>query len=67
MKRVLFLAIIILFAAGLVYAETSIKPITQGDLKDLKGAWTGERIGHRGGAERVDLLISTDSLPIKGE
>jgi len=41
MKRVLFLAIIILFAAGLVYAETSIKPITLDDLKDLKGAWTG--------------------------
>jgi len=28
----------IFFVAGLVYAETSIKPITLDDLKDLKGA-----------------------------
>jgi len=67
MKRVLSLAMIILFAAGLAYAKTSIKPITEDDLKDLKGAWIGERIGHRGGAEQVDLFISNDSLPLEGE
>jgi hypothetical protein len=67
MKRLLFLAMIIFCAAGFVYAKTSIKPITPDDLKDLKGAWTGERIGQQGGVERVDLILSNDSLPLEGK
>ena len=66
-KKVVLLTTIIFFAAGLAYAGSAVRPITQDDLKDLKGAWTGERIGHRGRAERVDVLISTRSLPLQGE
>lgn len=67
MKRALFLTLVILLVAGFATAKTPITPITKHDLKDLKGAWTGERIGQRGGVERVDLIIFNDSLPLEGE
>lgn len=67
MKRVIFLTIVILLVAVFATAKPPITPITKDDLKDLKGTWTGERLGQRGGVERVDLIISNDSLPLEGE
>ena len=67
MKRALFLTLVILLVAAFASAKTSVTPITKHDLKDLKGAWTGERIGRRGGVEGVDLIIFNDSLPLEGE
>lgn len=67
MKKALFLIMIILLVAAFATAKTPIMPITKHDLKDLKWTWTGERIGQRGGVERVDLIISNDSLPLEGE
>jgi hypothetical protein len=67
MKRALFLTMVILLVAGFATAKTPVTPITKHDLKDLKGSWTGERIGRRGGVEGVDLIIFNDSLPLVGE
>lgn len=67
MKKVFFLAMVFLVVVSCATAKTAIKPITQDDLKDLKGEWTGKRIGQLGGVERVDLIIYNDSLPLDGE
>jgi hypothetical protein len=67
MKRAIFLTMVILLVAVFAAAKPQITPITKHDLKDFKGAWTGERLGQRGGVERVDLIISNDSLPLEGE
>ena len=58
---------VILLVAGFATAKTPVTPITKHDLKDLKGIWTGERLGQRGGVAKVDLIISNDSLPLAGE
>ena len=67
MKRALFLTMVILLVAVFATAKAPVTPITKHDLKDLKGAWTGERLGQRGGFEGVDLIIFNDSLPLEGE
>ena len=67
MKKLFFFAMVILLGASFVTAKTAVKPITQDDLKDLKGEWRGERIGQLGGVHRTDLIIFNDSLPLKGE
>jgi hypothetical protein len=67
MKKALFLTMMILLAAAFATAKTPLTPITKDDLKDLKGTWTGERLGQRGGVGSVDLVISNDSLPLEGE
>jgi hypothetical protein len=66
MKRVLFLAMVILLAGGFAIAKTADTPITPEDLTDLMGAWTGQRVG-KGGSNRTDLNINNDSLPLKGD
>lgn len=65
MKRALFLAMVILLVSGFAIAKTAETPITPADLTDLKGAWTGQRVG-RVGTNRTDLNIINDSLPLKG-
>ena len=67
MKKVFFLATLIPLLVCCATAITPLKPISQDDLKDLKGEWTGERHGQLGGVERVDLKIYNDSLPLEGE
>ena len=67
MKKAFFLTMVILLVAVFATAKPPVTPITKHDLKDLKGAWTGERIGQRGGREKVDLKISNDNLPLEGE
>ena len=67
MKRALLLTMVIILVAGFANAKPPLTPITRNDLKDLKGAWTGERIGQRGGVEKVSLIISNDSLPLEGK
>jgi hypothetical protein len=67
MKKVLFFVMVIaLLVGGLAIAKLVDTPITPADLKDLKGAWTGERAGALG-SSRTDLTISNDSLPLNGE
>jgi hypothetical protein len=66
MKKVLFFAMVIaLLASGLAVAKLVDTPITAADLKDIMGTWTGERSGPR--ADKTDLKILNDSLPLKGE
>jgi hypothetical protein len=67
MKKVLFLTMLILLFVGSVTAKAPFTPITQDDLKDLKGEWTGERLAKVGGTQNTDLKIYNDSLPLKGE
>ena len=67
MKKVLFLTMVILLFVGFATAKAPFTPISQSDLKDLKGEWTGERIKQRGGTERTDLTIYNARLPLKGE
>jgi hypothetical protein len=67
MKKAIFLTIVILLIASFATAKTPITPITKDDLKDLKGTWTGERLGQRGGVAKVNLIISDDTLPLEGE
>lgn len=67
MRKVFFFAMVILLGASFAHAKTAVKPITQDDLKDLKGEWRGERIGQLGGVAKTDLIILNDSLPLKGE
>ena len=67
MKKVLFLIVVILLFVGSVTAEAPFTPITQDDLKDLKGEWTGERTAVIGGTRKTDLKIHNDSLPLQGE
>jgi hypothetical protein len=66
MKKVLFVTMLILLFVGSVTAKAPFTPISQDDLKDLKGEWTGERLCI-GGKVRTDLKIYNDSLPLKGE
>jgi len=67
MKRVLFLAMALLLVGGLAIAKTAVIPITPADLKDLKGAWTGERYAQVGGQMRTDLTLYNESLPLEGD
>lgn len=67
MKRALFLTTVILLVVGLAAAKALVTPITLADLKDLKGKWTGERLARVGGAQRTDLTLFNDSLPLEGE
>jgi hypothetical protein len=67
MKRAIFLAMMILLVAAFAIAKPPVTPISQDNLKDLKGMWTGERLGQRGGLEKIDLKINNDSIPLKGE
>jgi hypothetical protein len=67
MNRILFLTMAILLLAVFATAKTPLTPITKDDLKDLKGTWTGERLGQRGGVAKLNLIISDDTLPLEGE
>jgi hypothetical protein len=66
-KKILFLTMVILLFVGFATAKAPFTPISQDDLKDLKGEWIGERLGDRGNFERIDLKINNDSIPVKGE
>jgi hypothetical protein len=66
MKRVLFLAMVIVLVGGFAIAKTVDTPITVADLKDLKGEWTGERSAKLGSL-RTDLKIYNDSLPLEAD
>ena len=67
MKRSIFLAMVILLVAAFAIAKPPVTPISQDDLKDLKGEWTGERLALDGSTQKTDLQINNDSLPLKGE
>ena len=66
MKKALFLAMIIFLLISCATAIIPVKPISQADLKDLKGEWTGERHS-QAAVNRTDLKIYNDSLPLRGE
>jgi hypothetical protein len=70
MKRMIFSGCIILVFASMVlvsYAAMTKQPITVKDLPDLKGKWTGSRVGGGGTRLNTDLEISNDSLPVQGK
>ena len=67
MKRSIFLAMVILLVAAFAIAKPPVTPISQDDLKDLKGEWTGERLAQDGSTQKTDLQINNDSLPLEGE
>lgn len=66
MKRVFFLAMMILIVVSFTIAKTPVMAIANDDLKDLQGDWTGER-ERQGIYAKTDLRISNDSLPLRGE
>lgn len=49
------------------YAKMEKIAISEGNLPDLKGKWTGSRIGGSGMRLNTDLEISNDSLPVQGK
>jgi hypothetical protein len=63
MKKAFFLTMVILLIVGFATAKTPVTPITQNDLKDLKGEWTGKR----GLNLETNLTIDNDNLPLTGE
>jgi hypothetical protein len=65
MKKVFLLVIMILLLGGFATAKTPVTPITNNDLTDLKGEWTGERLGKMG-ILRTDLTIDNDMIPLRG-
>ena len=65
MKKICLLVIIILLLGGLAIAKTPVTPITNNNLTDLKGAWTGDRLGKMGNL-KTDLTIYNDVLPLRG-
>ncbi len=70
MKRIVYGGVIIqiIILIGMVsYAAMTKQPITVKDLPDLKGKWTGSRIGGGGIRLNADLEISNDSLPVQGK
>lgn len=65
MKKIFLLVIVIFVLGGLATAKTPVTPITNNDLADLKGEWTGDRLGKMGNL-RTDLTIYNDILPLRG-
>jgi hypothetical protein len=70
MKRMIFSGFIVLVLASMVivgYAEMQKIAISEGNLADLKGKWTGSRTLGPGTALNTDLEISSNSLPVQGK
>ncbi len=65
MKKICLLVIVIFLLGGLATAKTPVTLITNNDLPDLKGEWTGDRLGKMGNL-RTDLTIYNDMLPLRG-
>ena len=70
MKRIIFPWGVILLTISMTlvsYAKMEKIAISEGNLADLKGKWTGSRIGGSGMRMNTDLEISNDSLPVQGK
>jgi hypothetical protein len=70
MKRMIFPGCIILVLASMVfvsYAEMQKVALSEGNLADLKGKWTGSRTTQGRIGLNTDLEISNDSLPVQGK
>lgn len=70
MKRIIFpwgVILVIISIALVSYAKMEKIAISEGNLPDLKGKWTGSRIGGGGMRLNTDLEISNDSLPVQGK
>jgi len=66
----IFPGCIILVLASMVfvsYAEMQKVALSEGNLADLKGKWTGSRTTEGRIGINTDLEISNDSLPVKGK
>jgi hypothetical protein len=69
MKRIIFpwgVILLIISMALVSYAKMEKIAISEGNLPDLKGKWTGSRIGGGGMRLNTDFEISNDSLPVQG-
>jgi lipocalin len=56
MKKAFFLAMIIFLLISCAAAPIPVKPISQDDLNELKGEWTGKRHSEKF-VNRMDLKI----------
>jgi hypothetical protein len=65
MKKIFLLVIVVFVLGGFAIAKAPVTPITNNDLPDLKGEWTGDRLGKMGNL-RTDLTIYNDVLPLRG-
>jgi hypothetical protein len=70
MKRIIFpwgVILLIISIALVSYAKMEKIAISEGNLPDLKGKWTGSRIMGAGTRLNTDFEISNDSLPVQGK
>jgi hypothetical protein len=70
MKRIIFpwgVILLIISMALVSYAKMEKIAISEGNLPDLKGKWTGSRIMGAGTRLNTDFEISNDSLPVQGK
>jgi hypothetical protein len=70
MKRMIFqwgVILLIISIALVSYAKWEKIAISEGNLPDLKGKWTGSRILGPGTQRNTDFEISNDSLPVQGK
>jgi len=70
MKRIVFpwgVILLIISMALVSYAKMEKIAISEGNLSDLKGKWTGSRIMGPGTQLNTDFEISNDSLPVQGK
>lgn len=70
MKRMIFPGCIVLVLVSLAfvgYAAMQKIAISEGNLADLKGKWTGSRSPKPGTTLTTDLEISNDSPPVHGK
>ncbi len=70
MKRMIFSGCIIVLLASVVYVsygEMQKTSISEANLADLKGKWTGYRSPGAGMMLNTDLEISSEGLPVQGK
>jgi hypothetical protein len=70
MRRIIFpwgVILLIISMALVSYAKMEKIAISEGNLPDLKGKWTGSRIVGPGTQLNTDFEISNDSLPVQGK
>ncbi len=70
MKKMIFLGCIIIVLAPMVFVSCAPMQkiaISEGNLAQLKGKWTGIRSLDRNVTLNTDLEISNDSFPVQGK
>jgi hypothetical protein len=70
MRKIVFPWGVILLTISIAlvsYAEMEKIAISEGNLADLKGKWTGSRTLGMGIQRNTDFEISNDSLPVQGK